>query len=289
MIHNDDSNEIVRSGEGRNQWLAMQSAYAEYRRTSEALAASDQAVDDLPARRTLEAQQRDAFEQYLEARLAFLEFRFDESNRQRESPVDVPTRHRSAIASRFGNHGLLTLALVIGLVCAAAFSIFRAQRRVRDLEASRDALRAELSAARADIQRVANQMEGQKPAPASAVSEAQPAPSSQRVQPHDAPAMRPVAKLRSASTVRHRYLFSLARSHKFQRVGPIEVSLRSVDPKQNQISLSILSESARLDLQHIRLNQPVRIGGGDHGQRMELVIDHIDGGAVSGHLIEYQG
>jgi hypothetical protein len=99
----------------------------------------------------------------------------------------------------------------------------------------------------------------------------------------------PVPKPRAAGAVRRSYRFSLAPSRQFKRVGPIEVSLRSVDARQNRISLSILSDSARLNFQHVRLNQPVRIGGADHGQRMELVIDRISADGVYGHLIEYRG
>src|SRR5262249_6308508 len=140
MEHSHDSSEIVRPGEGRDQWLAMQSAYAEYRRASEALASSDQSADDIPARRGLETQQRVAFEQYMDARLAFLEFRFDETDRPRQNQVDPPTRDMadSVIGSRFGGYRLLFLALAIGLVCVAGFSLIRAQKRVRDLEAARD-------------------------------------------------------------------------------------------------------------------------------------------------------
>jgi hypothetical protein len=276
MVHSDDSHEIVRPGEGRDQWLAMQSAYAEHRRASDALAAADDSAEDLLTRRSLENQQRLAFEQYLEARLAFLEFRFDASNGSRGSPDEPPTREMeySAIRSWFGRYRSLFLAVAVALVCTAAVTLIRAQKRVRDLEAARDQLRLELSTARDEIQRVAKRMD--------AASSAQPPATAETAQVRSSPA-KPAAK---PQPVRRSYRFSLAPSHKFKRIGPIEVALRSVDARQNRISLSILSDSSKLNLQHVRPNSPIRIDGADRGQHMELVIDRIAADGVYGHLIE---
>jgi hypothetical protein len=273
MLHSEDSHEMERKG--RDQWIAMQSAYAEYRRSSEALSSYDLPIDDFPNWRSLQAQQRAAFEKYLEARMVFLESRFDETATPGESPVDPPTRERehSAFRARFAGHGLLVLALAVGLVCSAAFWVNRAQKRVRALETARDDLRAELSTARADIQRVSARMDAGSP-----------------VQPSPIPAAELQQKPRSAPPVRRNYYrFLLPPSHRFKRVGPIEVSVRSVDAKQNRISLSIQSESVKMNFQHVPLNQPVRIDGGGRGPRMELVVDRIAADGVHGHLIEFQG
>jgi hypothetical protein len=82
MLDSDDSQEPEIRNDEHNHWLAMQSAYAEYGRASEAL---EPTVDSSNGERsrliTLEGQQRVAFERYLEARMEFLEFRFDQSDR----------------------------------------------------------------------------------------------------------------------------------------------------------------------------------------------------------------
>lgn len=280
MAPSEDSYETEPRRAGRSQWLAMQAAYAEYRRASDALASSDQSTEDFSTWKNLEAQRRAAFEEYLEARMAYLESRFDEANSAGTDPAEVPTRDRSTLASRLGRRGLLVLALAIGVVGLTAYSAIRAQKRVRDLEASRDSLRAELSTARSDIQRVAAQMDVSKPAQPSAVPDT--------LQKAAALKPQPVSQPRSAA-VRRSYRFLLAPSRRFKRVGPIEVSIRSVDAKQNSISLSILSESVRLNLQHVRLNQPVRIDGHDPGQRMELIVERIASDGIHGHLIEFLG
>ena len=86
MLEGDKSHEPTRREVGHGRWLAMQSAYAEYRGASEALDCTRQSANESSTNeRSLLAiavdQQRVAFERYFEARMEFLEFRFDESNR----------------------------------------------------------------------------------------------------------------------------------------------------------------------------------------------------------------
>jgi hypothetical protein len=287
MEHNDQAEEMLPQGEKHNQWLAMQSAYAQYRHASEALASSAQSADDLLVWRSLECQQRAAFEQYVETRLAFVESHVDETNQPHLAALDSPTRDLavSAFGSRFGRRGLLFLALAIGLVGAVTLSVIRDHQRVRDLEASRDQLRAELREARDGIQRIANLTDAPRPSPLSALA----SPSAQAAPQNRALVPPPVSKARASAAVRRSYRFSLARSRQFTRVGPLEMQLKSVDAHQNQISLAVLSDSARLNLQHLKPNQTIRIGGAEHGQRMELVIDRISADSIYGHLIEYKG
>src|SRR4030095_1509812 len=82
MLEVDDSQELERRDDEHDRWLAMQSAYTEYRRASEALECSPEFADDSPTSpglrlSMLEGQQRVAFERYLEARMEFAESRFD--------------------------------------------------------------------------------------------------------------------------------------------------------------------------------------------------------------------
>jgi hypothetical protein len=83
--------------------------------------------------------------------------------------------------------------------------------------------------------------------------------------------------------------FSLSRSSQFKRVGPIKVSLKSVDMQRNSVDLSIVSESGKANVQHFRLNQPVLIERSYQEQPMELVVDRITVNGLSGHLIEFRG
>jgi hypothetical protein len=103
MLEGDESHEPTRRDAGHNRWLAMQSAYAEYRGTSEALecarqSANESSINERSLLTIAVDRQRVAFECYFEARMEFLEFRFDESNRLgagRVAPATRDTDHSS--------------------------------------------------------------------------------------------------------------------------------------------------------------------------------------------------
>lgn len=86
MLEGDKSHEPTPRDVRHGRWLAMQSAYAEYRGASEALDCTRQSANESSTNERSPAtiavdRQRVAFECYFEARMEFLESRFDESNR----------------------------------------------------------------------------------------------------------------------------------------------------------------------------------------------------------------
>ena len=148
----DVSREPERRDDGHDRWLAMQSAYTEYRRASEALECTRQSADDTNERLKLpglEGLQWLAFERYLETRLEFLEARFDESLRP-AVVAEIPPASETKLSetgswlARFKFRGVLEILAAV-LLCTMVFSLLREQKRVRDLEASRDELQATLS------------------------------------------------------------------------------------------------------------------------------------------------
>jgi hypothetical protein len=150
----ENTHESARRDGEHDRWLAMQSAYEEYRRASEALDCIRQSADDtnerlkLPA---LEGQQWLAFERYFETRMEFLEARFDESH-QPDAVVPAPARDTddSDARSWFAliNYRSVLQILAIVLLGTMVFALLREQKRVRDLEASRDELQATLNQTR---------------------------------------------------------------------------------------------------------------------------------------------
>src|SRR5690348_10137141 len=136
------------------RWLAMQSAYAEYRRSSDALEAAREAdnnlVDtDLLRLTVLERQQRVAFERYMDARIAFLESQFDELNKPSGDPSDTPrdADGRAADSRPRAWPGVRSVravleALAVLLLCTTALSLIREQTRIRRLEGERDVMRS---------------------------------------------------------------------------------------------------------------------------------------------------
>jgi hypothetical protein len=151
----NDSHEQEQRDAGHDRWLAMQSAYSEYRRASEELECTRQSADDSHERLklpVLEGYQWDAFERYFEARMEFLEARFDESNWP-SAGVALPsmpdTEHRGTHSwLTFGYYKPVLHILAVILLGTMAFSLLREQKRVRDLEAARDELQATLNQTR---------------------------------------------------------------------------------------------------------------------------------------------
>jgi hypothetical protein len=156
MHERDDAPQFRPSDEGHNHWLAMQSAYAEYQRASEALQPADELADEQLPFPTLEDRQRHAFERYMESRMEFLECRFDQSNPPGALPAAPPWR-------AFVPRGPVLPILAAFLVCTVGFAWIRERRQVRALEASRDELRAELSQTRTGLRMLAEKMDAWTP------------------------------------------------------------------------------------------------------------------------------
>ena len=318
MLDGDEMHEPERRDAGHDRWLAMQSAYAEYTHASEALECTHHSADDSTTGERLqlamlEGRQRVAFERYLESRMEFLEFRFDESNGP--GAGTVIDSECSPAASRFAfvkARPFLEILAVI-LLCATAFSLVREKQHLRNLESSREELQTALVKTRTEIQMLGQKMEALKPptqiSAIHAVEHAAHSPSrvghaatphqmspadQQRKRKADLQAKPAIAKKRDPVTgtqspglaARSYYSFALGPSSHFTRVGPIEVSLRSVDTRRNFANLSIMSDFLKWDVQHVEMNQPVRINVGGSQQPLELVLDRIAGNRLEGHLVE---
>jgi hypothetical protein len=310
--------ELERRDEGHDRWLKMQSAYAEYTRASEALECTHQSADDSSTTERLqlimlEGKQRVAFERYLETRMEFLECRFDESNRPCAAlTIDAEDSWFGSRLAFVKPRPLLEILAVI-LLCTIAFSLVREKQHLRNLEASRDELQATLKETRTQLQSLGQRVDAGKPPQHSVIHQVghsshaasggpsattgpQAPPEEQRK--HKAALhvqqKQTVARKREAVAptqnpgvgTRGYRSFSLAASHQFTRVGPIEVSLRSVDARRNRASLVIVSNLERFDLQRVETNQPVWINIGGNQPLLELVVDRIAENRLDGHLVE---
>src|SRR5690242_8187199 len=146
MLETQEPNETGQGQAGHERWLEMQSAYAEYKRLSDSLESMDDSDESSIADRltliTLERRQQAAFEKYLDARLAYLEFRFDEANPPHNRAPDQPGS-RSWVAFMTSEPFLKLLG--VALICTLAFSFVHEQKQVRDLEVAQRELRTELN------------------------------------------------------------------------------------------------------------------------------------------------
>jgi len=305
MSEFEDLKGSVRRDETHDRWLAMQAAYAEYIRASEVFENSRELTRDSGdlgrcQLRLLDAR-RDAFERYLEARLEYLEGRFDQSYRREAALLSRPTHETGGLVTFFRLAGprWLIPVLAAGMLSMTVFSFVREQKHVRDLDSARDQLRASLSDTREERQLLAKKLDAREFTERSTVRQVKhraqppaPAPQLDGRKPSGGMRWRRIPEQNRQGTSRvvaARSYFSLSRSPQFKRVGPIQVSLKSVDVHRNSADVCIVSESGKVDVQRLRLNEPVRIKRSYRGQQAELVVDRITANGLSGHLIEFRG
>jgi hypothetical protein len=163
MSHGNDLLELQRDDEG-DPWIAMQSAYLEYRSASEALerthqSTQDYSVDERLRMMLMEGRQRAAFERYVDARMETLELRVDGANLPDCVTADMQMHAgRSSRTALLNSRSVLEVLAVV-LLCTTAFSLSREVKHVRDLEASRDELRAKLQETREGLRSVKQQLD----------------------------------------------------------------------------------------------------------------------------------
>lgn len=306
----------------------MQSAYGAYKRSSEALECTRRTGDDPTASEQvrlmmLEGQQRLAFERYMEARIAFLESRFDELNRAGAAPGEVDpasdgwggiegeSNVKAWLSRISGRPVLQTLGVV--LLCTMAFSLMRQQIRIRGLEAGRDDLRAALLSTSQEVQQLRQRLDASsllspplsqqtrrsqagpeplKPFVVPRPATKKPTPGrkvAQQRSPHQANG---ASRIQATGTTNHRAgsrpiaAFSLSPSREFKRVGPLRVLLRSINPQKGTASLEIVTEITQVDVQSLRLNEPVWISIARYDHPLGLVAERITRNRIEGHLWE---
>ena len=325
MLEVGESHGPERHNEGHDRWLVMQSAFAEYRRASEAFDCTAQFADDSTTGErlrliTLEHQQRVAFERYLEARMEFLEFHVD-GNKPPGTGAVAPPEHdakNSGVSSSsvFASSMPVLQILTVVLLCTTLFFVIHEQKQRRDLLSNRNESTARLKQIRDGVQLYAQKFDNQirphdpatervgrtpttpvlrKPAIVPWATRRKPSAPGQRihqpallVQPKQAAAKGGlVPETQSRRIGRDNYYnFSIARFRQFQRVGPIKVSLWSVDSQRRYVRLSIQSNSMQIDVTRLRLKQPVWINVGNNEKPLELVVDRLAGNRLDGHLVE---
>ena len=306
MREGDESHERKQRNKGHDLGLKLQSAYVEYKHASEALESYDQSTDESPSREVLrlamlEGQEHLAFERYVEAKMEFLEFRIETNNRAGPHLV-IPTPAERTGMRRWlaaGWRPALEAATVL-LLCATALSGIRQQKRIGEMEGTRDKLWTALNQARDRLQILGQELELWKVSEHSAIRQIQDTPPEQK--PGETRAALSGGRLQQNSEAmkgaattaiqihkvgaRTYYTFSLTISRQFERIGPIEISLRSIDTQQNSVSIAIVSDALRMEERHLQLNKPVWLPSGYRQQPLELVVNRIVGNRIDGGLVE---
>ena len=85
---------------------------------------------------------------------------------------------------------------------------------------------------------------------------------------------------------RNYYEFSLDKSKKFQRVGPISLSLRKVNFKRKRYNMNLMVDDFQLEKKDVNLYEPVWITLSDRPQPVELVVNSIHQDQIQGYISE---
>jgi hypothetical protein len=85
---------------------------------------------------------------------------------------------------------------------------------------------------------------------------------------------------------RNYFEFTLDKSKKFQRVGPISVSLRKVNFKRKHYNMIMMVDDFQLNKNNVNLYEPVWITLSDRPQPLELVVNSIHKDQIQGYISE---
>ena len=295
MLDDGELHEPEHRDEGHNRWLAMQSAYAEYTRASDCWNAPiNPRMVQRPASvcsgLLLEGKQRVAFERYLESRLEFLECRFDQSIQPGPAPPAEVGYAGAGSRWAFAKPRTLLEILAVILLCTTAFSLVREKQRLRKLETSDNGLQVALTKHAPNFVSSGRRWKPERHSRTPSVGREPgkrkgtlPVKQKQTIAKKRSPVQ--AAKGQSIGAYSY-YRFSLGPSRQYTRVGPVQVSLRSVDTRRHSANLLIVSNTTKFDVQRAEADQPVWLNVTGNQQLLELVIDRIDGSHLEGHLIE---
>src|SRR5713226_5173041 len=78
--------------------------------------------------------------------------------------------------------------------------------------------------------------------------------------------------------------FDLTRSKQFQRVGPMDLSLRRVDAKHKNYDLQMVVDDNQLTKKRVNLYEPVWIHTESESQPVQVVVNRIEKNGVHGYI-----
>jgi hypothetical protein len=291
-------------------WLAMQAAHSRYENSSAALAAltamspCDGGLSDRNLHiEATAADQRTAFENYVEARLQLTEFllsRLTTEPRETVIPEDADNSSRSAPRSP----KWVTLAVVAGFLLPTVFGLgylAHARSQSRALEVTRGEANAALNRTRNQVEALFGQVEALKAANqklARSANRAAPLSHTNRVIPGHAaaPSLAPkggriarnhqeLVQLQKKGTRSYRE-FTLTTMKYTGRIGPISLTALKVDPARKFSDLSITVDHLRPNTKRVNLYEPVWIDLSGRPKAVELVVYQINRDRVQGYLSE---
>jgi len=80
------------------------------------------------------------------------------------------------------------------------------------------------------------------------------------------------------------YEYSLTKTKRFERVGPLGISLRKANPKREYCDLVMLVDDREISRKHVNLYEPVMFYPSGYAQPLEVVVYNIDRDEASGYV-----
>jgi hypothetical protein len=277
-------------------WLTMRAAYDRYQRS---LVAVDTltAISPSPERdlriEAAAAEQRAAFEDYIESRLALTESMI--------SPWDSPTSEPENSSPYFGIPRTVLVAVAACLLPLAfgLGNLVSNRRQVREIEAVRQEANAKLAQMRSQIEalsRTAAELKTEQQASvrnAEIVAAGASRPGRASQTPRRSPRSggkvarnhQEVRQLQKRGD-RNYYEFLFTASNRTERFGRVRLTILDAVPGRHFSDLSIAVDNRMPNRKRVNLYEPVWIDLAGHPRAVELVVNRIDKNRVAGYLSE---
>ena len=310
-------------------WLTMQAAYSKYRNASSEF---DVAAAQLPGAEnvrieTAKIDQRHAFENYIEARMQYSEFRCDQNNARSRSfgnsktvgdftvPSEGSPTRRGWLGSTISRPAVATVVVV--LLCINDLSLAYVMRFLGFAyggRTTRDDVGATLNQAKNDIQTLGEKIDAMRVVQQFMIRTSVLAPTApahplrtsvekaaerisagnrqgRRIQTLFSGTQTDVAGTQkqlfhpvSHVVGRSYWTFTLPLSRQFKVVGPVRLSLRSVNTKHKSFDLCVMANQFKIE--HVNLGEPVWMTLSNPSRRVKLVATQIGKRRVQGYVSE---
>ena len=278
MVQFDTPERVGGRSQQRQCWLAMQAAYGKYRQASalvhglaDDLSNGAPSLDNAVQLQTATRDRQIAFEDYIEARLRFLEFSCDQD-------------HFTARPGRLKHSRIIYVAgaITIGLSALNTLCLSWVHRQVDEFNSTRREMNASVNELRRSIAVVSKPVASNPSTFPTLGSTAPQVPQSFQFKRPAEGSPRPVAHL--VRTGRNDYgEFSIAISPRFTRIGSIRISAPSVDRSANQVNLCVASGTATFCKNGLNPYQWLPIQLGDPRRSAEVLVTRIGPSRVQGY------
>jgi len=248
------------------------------------------------------AEERCAFENYIETRLQLSELLLSNRMVDPVRPAPPDTTHISE--SRPSISGMTVLVVLAAFLFPTAFGIgylARERKQVRNLEEARDIVSAALHQTQAQVQELSRKLDALRAvrpvvvrprAPRKVLAKTKRPPTIQAAARRPASATGIVAKNHSELVQlqrrgeRNYHEFTVTSRRRLERIGPLNMTVLNVDPRKKTFDVAIAVDDLAPDRRRINLYEPVWIDLKGRRRALELVFNGINGDEVQGYFSE---